>query len=222
MVGAMGTATAHRSLPSNIHRPYRVPLGDRTRGIRSRHHSTRFMGGGARTRAGSESLDLATGTPGFQTLVTGEGYSIRLYDTHFVVRTAYSRRDEGFDTLGSYLDGNNEASVRIPAPQPVVMTYLPGGSKIMQLFVPTPKEGMPPLPLAPGVSLEVAGGQALAVTEFTGYATKEAAARARESLTAALAKDGLSVSDDVFLIAQYGPLFSLSTRVNELLVPVKL
>jgi len=165
------------------------------------------------------------GTPGFQTLVETPRYSIRLYDTHYVVRTAYQRRDEGFDALGSYLDGDNEAGARIPAPQPVIMTYPPGGAKSMQLFVPTPKEGQPPLPLQAGVSLAVAGGEALATTEFTGYATKEAADKAKRELIAALEADGFPVSGaegGVFMIAQYGPLFSLSTRVNELLIPIKL
>lgn len=85
---------------------------------------------------------MATGTPGYQTLMRGDGYSLRLYDSHFVVRTSYVRRDEGFDALGGYMDGRNEAAARLPAPQPVIMTYFPDGRKFMQLFVPTPKSGV--------------------------------------------------------------------------------
>mmetsp|Transcript_12816 Transcript_12816/g.36002 ORF Transcript_12816/g.36002 Transcript_12816/m.36002 type:complete len:261 (-) Transcript_12816:752-1534(-) len=173
----------------------------------------------------SEETSVSSGTPGYQTVLQGDGYSIRLYDTHFVVKTAYSRRDEGFETLGRYLEGANEASARLPAPQPVFMTYWPGSAKTMQLFVPTPKSvPLPPLPTAPGVALEVAGGVTMAAIQFTGYATEEAATMAKDALMAAVKRDGLRLAneDGEFTIAQYGPIFSLSTRVNELLMPLKL
>ena len=92
---------------------------------------------------------LPTGTPGYQSLIKGENYDVRLYDSHYVIRTEYDRRDEGFDALGGYMDGRNEAEARLPAPQPVIMTYFPDGKKTMQLFVPTPKAGVRIVPTSP-------------------------------------------------------------------------
>lgn len=84
----------------------------------------------------------SSATPAYQTVLEGNGYSIRLYDTHFAIRTMYERRDEGFETLGRYLSGGNDANARLPAPQPVFMTYYPDRSKAMQLYVPAPKSAV--------------------------------------------------------------------------------
>lgn len=85
---------------------------------------------------------------------------------------------------------------------------------------------LPPAPLDPAVALAVAGGEVVAARQFEGNATKEACERCLAQLKAALARDGLQLAEaeagGYFRLAQYGPLHSLSTRVNEIWLAVKL
>lgn len=85
---------------------------------------------------------------------------------------------------------------------------------------------LPPAPRDPAVSLAVAGGEVVAARQFEGNATKEACERCLAQLKSALARDGLQLAEaeqgGFFRLAQYGPLHSLSTRVNEIWLAVKL
>lgn len=155
-------------------------------------------------------------------------YDLRLIQPHTVVSTPYQRRDEGFLLLGGYLSGNNAKSLRCLETQPVVMTFRPDGFKIMQIYV-VPGEtelstGDEPLP-APteqGVELDAAGGELIAAMRFEGNATKEVCESMRDTLLKCLEKDGLNVAEaEGFRLAQYGPLHSLSTRINEIWLTVK-
>ncbi|KAL4858942.1 hypothetical protein ACK3TF_001312 [Chlorella vulgaris] len=142
----------------------------------------------------------------------------------------YFRRDEGFLVLGSYMSGNNAASARCRETQPMVMSYSPDGSKKMAVaIVLRGNEGDSALPPAPGnsdVQLGIAGGEVVAARQFEGNATQEACERCRKQLLAALQRDGLPLAEaeagGYFRLAQYGPLHSLSTRVNEIWLAVKL
>jgi hypothetical protein len=160
-----------------------------------------------------------------------EKYDLRLIQPHTVVSTPYQRRDEGFLLLGGYLSGNNEKSLRCVETQPVVMTFRPDGSKMMQIYVVLRENegsaGDEPLP-APterGCELEVSGGELIASMRFEGNATKEACERTKEELLLALKNDGLNVAEaeaaGQFRLAQYGPLHSLTTRINEIWLTLK-
>lgn len=85
---------------------------------------------------------------------------------------------------------------------------------------------LPPAPGDPGVRLAVAGGEVVAARQFEGNATKEACEACRAALAAALQRDGLTLAEaeagGSFRLAQYGPLHSLQTRVNEIWLAVKL
>ena len=85
---------------------------------------------------------------------------------------------------------------------------------------------LPPAPTDPAVSLTVAGGELIAARQFEGNATQGACEACHKQLLAALARDGLALAEaeaeGYFRLAQYGPLHSLSTRVNEIWVAVKL
>lgn len=105
------------------------------------------------------------------------------------------------------------------------------GAKHMRIhIVPTggssEAAALPPAPRDSSVSLAVAGGEVVAARQFEGNATKEACERCLEQLKAALARDGLQLAEaeaaGFFRLAQYGPLHSLSTRVNEIWLAVKL
>ena len=144
-------------------------------------------------------------------------YDLRLIKVHKVAVTKYERRDEGFERLGTYM-----AAWRCRETQPVVMTYHPDGTKTMQVYL-VPREAEADGEAETndgsggGVWLDAAGGELIAAARFEGNATKEACYSVRDSLVAALKSDGLTVaSEDTFRLAQYGPLFSLGPRLNEI------
>lgn len=102
----------------------------------------------------------------------------------------------------------------------------------MQIYIVPRGDGggdgstLPPAPNDAAVSLAVAGGEVVAVRSFEGNATKEACERCLQQLRAALQRDGVQLAEaeagGYFRLAQYGPLHSLSTRMNEIWVAVKL
>ncbi|CAL8465489.1 g5025 [Coccomyxa elongata] len=155
-------------------------------------------------------------------------YDLRFFDAYPVIRMPYERRDEGYIGLGAYFDGDNSEGVRLRQTQPVVMRFSPGGSKTMELYIGCQQDGQPlealPQPKDSRLSLEVAGGEVAAVLKFEGNATREATLQAVAQLKNIIASDGLKLAEEeaagAFRLAQYGPLNSLSTRVNEVLLRV--
>lgn len=83
-----------------------------------------------------------------------------------------------------------------------------------------------PQPVTPEVTLDAGGGEIIAALRFEGYATEDTCRLNLEKLREMLKKDGLSCADEEvagkFRLAQYGPLHSLQTRVNEIWLAVKL
>ncbi|KAK9815546.1 hypothetical protein WJX72_005503 [[Myrmecia] bisecta] len=127
-------------------------------------------------------------------------------------------------------DGANEDGVRLRETQPLVMRYSLQGQKTMEQLVGSRRDGQaqerPPLPTAAGVSLEVAGGEVVAVLQFSGNATPEKAAALVKQLASGLQADGIALAEDesagAFRVAQYGPVNSLRERLNELMLGVRL
>lgn len=127
------------------------------------------------------------------------------------------------------MDGKNGEEAAMVQTQPVIMRY-ESGRKVMQLYVGrrrgSSEEGpqRPPLPLDPRVSLEAAGGELVAVMRFEGNATPQAALAARAKLIQALDADGLKLAaaeaSGVFRVAQYGQIYTLTQRVNEVMLRV--
>ena len=60
-----------------------------------------------------------------RTVKKTEDYELRLYDVYPFVNTPYERRDEGYLTLGAYMDGHNSESAKMNTTQPIVMRYEP-------------------------------------------------------------------------------------------------
>ena len=162
---------------------------------------------------------------------------VPLVTTHRLSAAVLRRRDEGYLLLGGYLSGQNADGMRCRETQPIVMCYPSaggGGGKRMQVaIVPRGSDGsspgaaqLPPAPSDPAVSLAVAGGEVVAARQFEGSATQEACERCLQQLVAALCRDGLRLAEaegaGYFRLAQYGPLNSLSTRINEIWLAVKL
>eukprot|EP00890_Picochlorum_soloecismus_P005112 jgi/Picsp_1/5601/NSC_02960-R1_protein len=158
-------------------------------------------------------------------------YDIRLLKPHPVALTYYSNRGEGYLSLGSYMSGGNQNETRFPESQPIVMSYRGQNQqeKTMQVYIVTENGGPPPLSKDRSVTLDVAGGEVIAAKRFEGAAGKEVCDRVRRNLLEALAKDGVLTVQDAswdsnydFQLAQYGPLHSLSPRLNEIWIKVKL
>lgn len=174
------------------------------------------------------------------------GYDIRLIEPHPVARTTYQRRDEGFLVLGEYLAGTgNVAGQRCMETQPIVMTYYPDGTKTMHVYVVPNKDvesqntdgsveeslvssdkkssSATPLPISSEIDVDIFGGHLVASIRFEGNATQEACLSARNRLLDKIKNDGIQpIEEDVFYLAQYGPLHSLSARTNEVWQMIKL
>ncbi|PNW76664.1 hypothetical protein CHLRE_11g467784v5 [Chlamydomonas reinhardtii] len=179
--------------------------------------------------------------PPYTVVSKNADYALRLYDVFPVVEMDYGRREEGYASLGSYFDGSNDAGEKFAYSQPVVMEYHPDGRKVMQMYVgarrgqeaaaasgakPPPVSSLP-APSEPGVRLNVSGGELVAVAQFDGFITPTSAEAVRRRLAACLARDGLKTADTDgeggrFRCSQYGAVYQLGPRLNELLLRVKL
>jgi hypothetical protein len=158
-----------------------------------------------------------------------KGYTLRLYAPYPCVETRYVNRGDGYLSLGSYMSGGNETSARFPETQPIVMQYqydrgTDPKEKTMRVYLHG--SGDLPAPNDPEVRLEVAGGEIIAAIKFDGNATKEVCERYYSYLIGKLREDvgDAAVPSDErceFSLAQYGPLHSLTPRLNEIWVRVQ-
>ncbi|CAG9463688.1 unnamed protein product [Pedinophyceae sp. YPF-701] len=174
------------------------------------------------------SQEAGAPTPRYATVVETPDYELRLYKPFYAVQTPYNVRDEGFEALSSYLGGENDKNMRLPASQPVFMNYVPGEPKRMSLMIQLPDDGdsdVPPNPANADATIEVLAGQTVAVKKSFGNLTPEAADAMRTALLEELRRDGIPPGPDAesgsFVIAQYGPLFSLQAQKREVMVNVK-
>lgn len=182
--------------------------------------------------AATASSPDAGGLP-FTVLKANDKYELRLYTAYTVASAAYTTRPEGLDTLSGYFEAHS-----LPPTQPLLLRYEPQAdgqlAKRMELRVVVPgacaaaaQAQQPPQPAAgSGVELRVAGGELVAATGVSGNVTPEVARQVRAALVAALEADGLRLcpadAGGAFRLCQFGPLFSLKERKNELLLGVVL
>ena len=148
---------------------------------------------------------------------------MRLYETYLFVETSYDTRADGIAALATYFDGGNSVGVKIPSTQPITMQYEPtnkGLQKTMRLFVPKVEGAPPAMPTGYGLGVNVSAGELVAVMRFAGNITPEVADAKCAQLKRALSNDGISLaspdSEGVFRMAQYGQLYQLAERKNEL------
>ena len=166
----------------------------------------------------------------FQKAGEKKAYSLRLYQPFPCAETRYINRPDGYLALGSYMSGANSSGIRFPETQPIVMQYAydrgtDPEEKTMRVYLHGVEDL--PAPNDPSVRLEVGGGEIVAAIKFDGNATKEMCEQYYNYLVARLKEDvgPASVPDDdrlEFSLAQYGPLHSLTPRLNEVWVRVKL
>ncbi|MEW5298120.1 MAG: hypothetical protein WDW38_001143 [Sanguina aurantia] len=176
--------------------------------------------------------------PPYSVISKGPIYNLRLYDIYPIVEMNYERRGDGYASLGSYFDGQNSGLVKFAYTQPVFMRYEPDGRKSMAMFIGSRRgvgQGVEkltgaveqlPLPDDKQVRIGVAGAELVAVHIFEGNITPGSAEAARLRLVAALAADGIQLADDeaagAFRCGQYGAVYQLGGRLNEMLLKVKM
>ncbi|KAG2484654.1 hypothetical protein HYH03_016607 [Edaphochlamys debaryana] len=121
------------------------------------------------------------------------------------------------------------------------MTYQADGRKSMQMYVGPRREGQSsdgaaaggaaaaiaslPAPTDGSVRIGVAGGELVAVAQFEGNITPTNAEAVRRRLIAALKQDGIQLAEadaaGRFRCAQYGAVYTLGERLNELMLQVR-
>eukprot|EP00242_Pyramimonas_sp_CCMP2087_P012732 CAMPEP_0198199208 /NCGR_PEP_ID=MMETSP1445-20131203/2530_1 /TAXON_ID=36898 /ORGANISM="Pyramimonas sp., Strain CCMP2087" /LENGTH=225 /DNA_ID=CAMNT_0043868977 /DNA_START=285 /DNA_END=962 /DNA_ORIENTATION=+ len=162
-------------------------------------------------------------SPPYTVVAKKDSFEVRLYETYLFVETAYDTRADGIAALATYFDGGNNLSVKIPSTQPITMQYEPSSGselkKSMRLFVPK-VAGVPAMPTGYGLGINVSSGELVAVMRFAGNITPEVATAKCAQLKKALSREGVRLaspdSEGTFRMSQYGQLYQLAERKNEL------
>jgi hypothetical protein len=153
---------------------------------------------------------------------SGDSYELRVYGAYYVAATTYENRERGLATLMEYMEGGNAEGAMYPPTQPLTTRYFEGGKTMeLALLGRRARESIAEPNAEGDVRVVATGGELLAAVSFEGNATPETAEFYRARLVDALATNGLSCVDErEFRINTFGPLYSLKTRRNELLVRV--
>jgi len=161
----------------------------------------------------------------YELLRRGDGYEVRKYPGFTGVKLPYSRRDEGFGSLGAFAKGMSPLG---PAIMDVQKDDVSDKFMMWPLTFTPPGESEPPVPKE---AVEKAGeGQwrtmrvitmpprVVAVREFTDASMEPVVRKADRELREILKRDGLSPedeSDDLVRFAQYDAIFSMGRRRGE-------
>jgi pre-mRNA-processing factor 19 len=153
---------------------------------------------------------------------SGDPYELRVYGAYYVAATTYENRERGLTTLLEYLEGGNAEGAMYPPTQPLTTRYFEGGKTMeLALLGRRARESIAAPYEDSEVKVVAGGGELLAAMTFEGNATPDVAEFYRSKLVSALEANGLKCADDkAFRINTFGPLYSLKTRRNELLMQV--
>lgn len=166
--------------------------------------------------------------PRYTVVETCDLYEIRDYDGYSVASTAMAQGEDmatagnAFNTLASYLFGENQESKSMAMTTPVTTTSY--GE--MRFYLAEPQI---PLPMETDEEVEIMEipPARLAVRKFAGFATDGEVARQKDTMLQALEIDGVDL--DVphgaivpHVVFQYNPPYTLPiVRRNEIAVPVQ-
>lgn len=148
----------------------------------------------------------------YELLRRGKDYEVRRYPETIFVQIPYSRRDEGYDLLGSVTRGMRQFA-------PAVMSV--GDSKKMGWFV---GYALPGQELKLPKDFEGRGGakimtepsKIIAIGRFNDAALEPVVRKSHADLKNALERDGLSFEDDgTVKFAQYDAIYSMGSRRGE-------
>lgn len=161
----------------------------------------------------------------YQLLRRGDGYEVRRYPGYSGIKLPYSRRDEGFGSLGAFTKGMSPLS---PALMDVLTDDISDKYMMWPLAFAPPGETEIPIPKD---AVEKAGeGQwrtmrvvtnpptVVAVREFSDASMEPVVRKADRELRELLKRDGLKPaegSEDLVRFAQYDAIFSMGKRRGE-------
>jgi len=156
-----------------------------------------------------------------------EPIELRSYDSFTVARTDMSgfafgttSGGDGFNTLASYLFGDNEEKRAMAMTMPVEISSAAGGAGSMAFVLPQQDADAPPVPVAgAAVNIEEVPARLVAAKPFAGIVTDEEVARQKAALLEALAADGsfAPVDAEQVSVLQYNsPLTIPWRRRNEI------
>ena len=161
----------------------------------------------------------------YQLLRRGDGYEVRSYPGYTAVKLPYSRRDEGFGSLGAFTKGMSPLS---PSLMDVQKDDISDKYMMWPLTFTQPGESEPPVPAD---AMEKAGdgqwrtmrvvtvpSKVVAVREFSDVSMEPVVRKADRELREFLDRDGLKPvddSDEFVRFAQYDAIFSMGRRRGE-------
>jgi hypothetical protein len=156
----------------------------------------------------------------YQLLRRASNYEVRKYPSYTVVETEYTRRDNGFGTLGAFTSNMNPMS-------PAIMRVYNSTKKTMQWPVTfaAPGQSQPPAPpgmdaarqaTPTGCTVRTIPERVVAVLPFSEFSMEPVVRKADLDLREALVRHGISVSDSAVLVfAQYDAIYSVGKRRSE-------
>jgi len=163
-----------------------------------------------------------------------EPIELRSYENFTVARTSsegagFTSRSgaAGFNTLASYLFGNNEAKQAMAMTMPVEMTSSTTSDSqgSMAFVLPKKYASEPPAPLTGSdIIIDKVPARLVAAKPFPGIVTDEEIQRQKEALMEAIMKDGslVPVDESQVIVLQYNsPLTVPWRRRNEVAIVVK-
>mmetsp|Transcript_21802 Transcript_21802/g.65345 ORF Transcript_21802/g.65345 Transcript_21802/m.65345 type:complete len:360 (+) Transcript_21802:152-1231(+) len=158
----------------------------------------------------------------YELLRRAEGYAVRRYPAVAVAEVAYEARPEGYDVLGSFCGGFNEAKEKLTPFLPSIITVPRSGGAAKTMTWPVSLDTKA-LPGSKIVKSRIANAVTVACLTFPQAATEEAVRYYARELEKKLAADGLEPApghDDNYVVAQYDAIFSVGDRRNEIWIPL--
>ena len=168
----------------------------------------------------------------YELLRRGKEYDVRRYPKHVVAETIYDQRPEGYDRLGSYVQGSNEKDTKITYYSPTVMRITDEDSKRIKRMTWPLSFAAPggelanidsfPEPNVAKIKIKESESITVAVLRFEVPATEPVVRGYTGNLIKYCEDDGMTVASSAkegeCLIGQYDALFSLNKRRNEVWV----
>mmetsp|Transcript_1249 Transcript_1249/g.3749 ORF Transcript_1249/g.3749 Transcript_1249/m.3749 type:complete len:360 (+) Transcript_1249:158-1237(+) len=158
----------------------------------------------------------------FELLRRAEGYVVRRYPEVSVAEVQYDVRPEGYDVLGSYAGGFNEAKEKLAPFLPSIITVPRSGGGAKKMSWPIRMDAEP-LPASNVVTSRRAQELTVACLTFPQAATEDAVRYYAGELEQKLAADNLQPApghEQNWVVAQYDAIFSVGDRRNEIWIPL--
>ena len=175
-------------------------------------------------------------SPSYDVVGHAEGYELRRYASHGVAATTMDAAgrgassgllasSRGFSRLSAFIFGENARGETLEMTTPVRVDVDTDGAAMAFALPRELSASSAPAPSDARVRLRQTEVATVAVAQFGGYATPKEIERQRETLLAALARDGVQVdgAGERYTIYQYNPPYTLPfLRRNEIAMPVVL